>query len=1197
MSKVTPQSNFLDYQPEDFNDLDSDQYEIFHGHPENIQKWLATNGIELCDSRGDLLDADILSDYELDDFRQLLIDNGYLDPFYDVDRGSSRVASSTNASRWTQQISFAAVKPLPSIPFDSADTALDHIKSVFVDDYYSKTLTALDDLLKPVSYADSRSGVIASVPNYVRSLLAIFVQGWIQNPKTAENGIVAALKEIGVRGDDLASLARSCAGACYKMLWQMLRVPDGVKLQDSDEYKTFRASLKTSGFIFPMDSRSALESIDKMVLQGVDRLFAANALELSGIVETENGLVSTVMNWGGPDGTHWLPLADVHDCIVTQKNNVCDSMERIKVMNEPGDIAHLLKSFEGDINDVHWIYDQLGIPKNHDGQYLIDEIYERLKTMNVNLVDMTPILAPLARNFNVDQKTWDLCAAIAKEKKKIAFQETAFMVLAVGASITAVVGGAVVAGPVGGMVAGGAVSATIGGVDVYKTQRPLDDVSAANTAHRLVKMPIGDDEHVELVSETRDYAIKAAVANTLLAIVGGAVNPALGAAAKVVIPGKTLTQITLRALLNTSLQGGYGAVDGALSASFDGRQTNQSHLDKRHAMSGAEGEAPRAVTAIVFSAALGGAFGAGSEVVFGSGKFEILCALDGNLPTIVDAVTGRVLKGFRISADGQKIIAPNGESRPIIVNDESHVVVRDGEEDLPTLKDEDVTVLSSDADIPTKIPTRKEFSEAFPFETGADGYPVTYINLDPKNPNDQWRIIGYDEISGMVMVEKTRIKMRSLDSTEGGVELDGFSRVMKFQGFSPGQKIMGDDGVEWTVVTADTKVSERVTLSRKEQRQVEAAKMMAEPKAYSPDIITRQPSPEDKGFLQRWIAFYDFFASGRYRQDVIKKIGSENVSIAPRYGGEAVEMEFPDSQRTQWEGFAADVDLGKLEHGQMVKDLNGVEWGLFTESGNQLTLWNRDGVYTSPKLIPHRQMAHVYDVLVRLPSGETHVIEVAIPHQSNAAKDNSWLKLINDIVAYFPADFVTTCERIVINPKNFSGSRSTYATAEAGNVETGVRPTIDFYPAGLSRKGSVILDTAWHELGHLIVARYFSADCMPPNRWMDAIVRDGDFVSYYAQTNVKEDFAETVMKYIATDGGATDPALRQRFAERFKLLDDIFAVNPHEKAWVTTQIYKFISLIFYSSVGAGLGYGGLKIYDAIVEDDDGGEVEIEITLH
>jgi len=598
-------------------------------------------------------------------------------------------------------------------------------------------------------------------------------------------------------------------------------------------------------------------------------------------------------------------------------------------------------------------------------------------------------------------------------------------------------------------------------------------------------------------------------------------------------------------------------------------------------MSGGKGDAPSAMTAFIFSAALGGTFGVGAEVVFGSGKFEILCALNGNLPTIVDAVTGRVLKGFRISVDGEKIIAPNGESRPLVVQDDRRVVVKD---------------VPPKADAPARVPTHEEFVENFPFKTGADGYPVTYINLDPKNPNDQWRIIGYDEISGMATVEKTRIKMLSLDREDGGVELEGFSRVMKFQGFTPGQKIMGNDGVEWTVVTVDAKLSERITLSSKEQCQVEAAKMIANPKAYAPDIMTRQPSLEDKGFLQRWIAFYDFFASGRYRHDVIKKVGAENISITPRHDGKAVEETFPYSQMTQWEGFAADVNLGELQHGQSVKDLNDIEWQLFAKNGDQLTLVSGDGVYTSPKLMPHRQMANVYDVAVRLPSGETHVIEVAIPHQGNAAKDNSWMKVINDIVAYFPVDFVTTCERIVINPKNFRKSSSVAASASAGNVDTGVRPTIDFYPAGLRQTGQDILDAAWHELGHLIAARYFNIKFMPPDRWMDAIVRDRSFVSDYAQTKVEEDFAETVMKYIATDGGATDPALRQRFAERFKLLDDIFAVNPQEKVWVTTQIYKFIGVIFYGAAGAALGYGGEKVYQAIVEDDNGGEVEVEITL-
>lgn len=691
------EAGFLQYQPSEFNDLDSDQYEVFHGHPERIQDWLDANSVELRDNGGELISAQTLSGYELDDFRALLIENGYLEPIYDVDAGSSHVASSTDASRWTRHIGVtptstsltttdgnwlqdaqAVMQPLPSIPFSSPDAALSHLKSIFVDDYYAKTLTSLDSLLKPVRYSNPTSGQTATVPNYVRSLMAVFVQGWIQNPQTAMNGLVAALKELGVSSEDLSSLARSCAGTCYKMLSQMLNVPDGVRLQDSTEYKTFRGGLKTSGLTFSPDNRSALESIDEKVLQGIDRLFAQNAGRLADLTETENGIISMLMNWGGVDGTHWLPLADVRDCIVAQQANVHNSMERISVMDDPGDIAHIIKSFEGDVRDVHWIYDQLGIPKNHDGAYLVDEIIERLKMVNVNLVSMTPVLAPLMRDFNVDQKTWDLCLAIAQEKKEIEFQETAFQVLAVGGSIAAVVGVAAVAGPVGAMAAGGVVAAATGGADIYKTQRRLDDVRAANTAHRLTKLPIADDEHLELVEEARDYAVSATVANTLLALAGGALNPALGEFTQVAIPGKTLTQVTLRALLNTSLQGGYGMADGALSAILDPRQTNQGYLDHSHKLSGASGEAPQAMTALVFSAALGGAFGVGSEAVFGSGKFEILCALDGELPTIIDAVTGRILKGFRVSPDGERIVAPDGIEAPLVVEEKPHVVVKAG---------------------------------------------------------------------------------------------------------------------------------------------------------------------------------------------------------------------------------------------------------------------------------------------------------------------------------------------------------------------------------------------------------------------------------------------------------------------------------------------------------------------------------------
>lgn len=567
------------------------------------------------------------------------------------------------------------LRPLPSIPFASPAAALDHIQSVFVADYYAKTLTTFESLLKPVTYTN-RSGVSASVPSYVRELLAAYLKKARLGPQSIEKEFARILQRFGLRDAELLGLSRALGGTFHQALSQMLQVRDGTRLEDHAVYKGLLDRINTAGN-------------DAHVFAIVDRLLSSQTSILSGMFQT--GYVLPAQN-----GIYPTPLANIRVALETQAKSVRDSMSRISAMTEPGQIAHIIKTFSGDIADVHWIYDQLGIPKTHGGKYLVDEIYERLKTVNVSATELTPILAPLARDSGVDEKTWRLCLDIAKEKKKIEFQETALMVLAVGGSIAAVVGGAVVAGPGGAVVAGGAVSMAIGGADVAKAERRLSDVTAANAAHRLANLPLADDEHLEIVAEARDYAVDAAVANTLLAIAGGVVSPALGAAARVMIPGKTLTQVTLRALLNTSLQGGYGAADGLASASLDDRQTDQSYLDRAHEKKGGTpGEAPRALHALVFSAALGGAFGVGAETAFGSGKFEILCALDGQLPTIIDAVTGRVLTGLKLSPDGGKLIAPNGESRPIVVNETPRVVVSD--ESVRPLATERVPQAAADA--------------------------------------------------------------------------------------------------------------------------------------------------------------------------------------------------------------------------------------------------------------------------------------------------------------------------------------------------------------------------------------------------------------------------------------------------------------------------------------------------------------------
>jgi hypothetical protein len=81
-----------------------------------------------------------------------------------------------------------------------------------------------------------------------------------------------------------------------------------------------------------------------------------------------------------------------------------------------------------------------------------------------------------------------------------------------------------------------------------------------------------------------------------------------------------------------------------------------------------------------------------------------------------------------------------------------------------------------------------------------------------------------------------------------------------------------------------------------------------------------------------------------------------------------------------------------------------------------------------------------------------------------------------------------------------------------------------------------------HEFAHgVAINRYFST--IPDERWLRAIAADTHSVSDYGNTLLREDFAEAVHAYLATDGGATNPAVRAGLKHRFEILNEMFSMN------------------------------------------------------
>ncbi len=226
------------------------------------------------------------------------------------------------------------------------------------------------------------------------------------------------------------------------------------------------------------------------------------------------------------------------------------------------------------------------------------------------------------------------------------------------------------------------------------------------------------------------------------------------------------------------------------------------------------------------------------------------------------------------------------------------------------------------------------------------------------------------------------------------------------------------------------------------------------------------------------------------------------------------------------------------------------------------------------------EMAHTYQL--RYPK-LNHTVRVVIPTLKNGERDQKSLDWVQYALANLPIEGIQNLETVRINniankwdsywgetykkswmPKILARKMFTSA-ATAGSKE------IDVYPAG---KSSDMVNLFRHELGHLLAEGKYGST-MPDQVWKEAMKKDGKAVSSYAKNSDAEDFAETVMYYLLSEGGTHDSTvfkpMHQKFAARFALLDEYFKVNPAEKRALDDRLRNIRRFAFAG--GAGLAFG------------------------
>ena len=118
---------------------------------------------------------------------------------------------------------------------------------------------------------------------------------------------------------------------------------------------------------------------------------------------------------------------------------------------------------------------------------------------------------------------------------------------------------------------------------------------------------------------------------------------------------------------------------------------------------------------------------------------------------------------------------------------------------------------------------------------------------------------------------------------------------------------------------------------------------------------------------------------------------------------------------------------------------------------------------------------------------------------------------------------------------NRPGFRS-YMTAGAGGV-------VDIYPSTRKVSQDNMDKSIHHEVGHTVSGQKWGLDTTDArwNDWKSASTNDGSAPSKYAQVAPTEDFAETYALYYQVKGTPAEADARQRFPNRFQVIDDVVA--------------------------------------------------------
>lgn len=224
-----------------------------------------------------------------------------------------------------------------------------------------------------------------------------------------------------------------------------------------------------------------------------------------------------------------------------------------------------------------------------------------------------------------------------------------------------------------------------------------------------------------------------------------------------------------------------------------------------------------------------------------------------------------------------------------------------------------------------------------------------------------------------------------------------------------------------------------------------------------------------------------------------------------------------------------------------LKDSKGREWqSRFNFTTHQLKL-SKDH-YSKEEDALFFDVAQITELSTKviLKVGEDHRIELTVPSTSNDIV-NSFIEVIKVRISALPEEYIKNVKEVVISPSIYSRYKKAAATADSREI-TFYRL---FFNNDIKTKDYELSDYVMvHEFGHIFAHLKYGTHT-PDSLWEEAMELDKYSVSSYANTNLAEDFAETVRVYFEVEkNGLKDPKWKF-YSHRFAELDRLFHNDPN----------------------------------------------------